>query len=147
MSEETVFKMSDYIGQGHSMASVPPRVHRMAKEVFAIPQEFHFQILPSSMLPITKMQEFSVPLQNIPNGATQPSQYFSREAPDRIEAARRLPRILLLIRMVASRALPEMLRSLMLRLKTHPTTLGRGQRKKIWGYALPGGALGGALVE
>ncbi|KAJ7838887.1 hypothetical protein B0H13DRAFT_1911543 [Mycena leptocephala] len=51
--------MSDWIGQEHSMASVPPRVHRMAKDVFAIPQEFHFEILPSSMLPITEIREFS----------------------------------------------------------------------------------------
>ncbi|KAJ7838315.1 hypothetical protein B0H13DRAFT_2367578 [Mycena leptocephala] len=57
----------------------------MAKDVFAIPQEFHFEILPSSMLPITKMQEFSVPLQSILNTATQPLQYFSQEAPDRID--------------------------------------------------------------
>jgi hypothetical protein len=42
------------------MASVPLKVHRMAKDVFAIPQEFHFEILPSSILPITKIRELSV---------------------------------------------------------------------------------------
>jgi hypothetical protein len=90
MSEETASKMSDWIGQEHSMASVPPRVHRMAKDVFAIPQEFHFEIPPSSMLPITEIREFSV----------------------------------------------------------HPPELSRvANAKKNWGYALPGGALGGALVE
>jgi hypothetical protein len=56
----TASKMSDWIGQEHSMASVPPRVHRIAKDVFVILQEFHFEILPSSMLPITEIREFSV---------------------------------------------------------------------------------------
>ncbi|KAJ7769944.1 hypothetical protein B0H16DRAFT_1516884 [Mycena metata] len=96
MSPETPFKASDWIGQGNTMAAAPPRVHRAAKEHFAIPQEFYFDLLPSPMISIAKMVDFTVPLEAIPNGAIQPAQFFSQVAPDRVDKdtifrLRRLP--------------------------------------------------------
>ncbi|KAJ6612105.1 hypothetical protein B0H10DRAFT_2223379 [Mycena sp. CBHHK59/15] len=55
------------------MAAAPPRVHRVAKDVFTIPQEFHFELLPSAMISVTKMLEFAVPLQSIANDVAQPA--------------------------------------------------------------------------
>ncbi|KAJ6632260.1 hypothetical protein B0H10DRAFT_1770791, partial [Mycena sp. CBHHK59/15] len=78
------------------MASAPPLVHRIAKEVFSISQEIHYDLLPSPMISIAKMLEFTVPLEFVPNGAPQPAQYFSKAAPDILDQnivnrLRRLP--------------------------------------------------------
>ncbi|KAJ7150609.1 hypothetical protein C8R46DRAFT_1229543 [Mycena filopes] len=78
------------------MASAPPRVHRAAKEDFTIPQEFYFDLLPSPMLSIAKMVDFTVPFEAIPNDVAQPLQFFSQAAPDRADKdtilrLRRLP--------------------------------------------------------
>ncbi|KAJ7789737.1 hypothetical protein B0H14DRAFT_3502624 [Mycena olivaceomarginata] len=67
------------------MSTAPPRVHRMAKEEFTVPQQFQFDLFPSSMLPLAKILDFTVPLDGIPNSATQPAQYFSRIAPDHVD--------------------------------------------------------------
>ncbi|KAJ7326453.1 hypothetical protein DFH08DRAFT_816770 [Mycena albidolilacea] len=64
---------------------MPPRVHRMVKEEFTVPQQLQFDLLPSSMLPLAKILDFTVPLDGIPNGTTQPAQYFSRTAPDHVD--------------------------------------------------------------
>ncbi|KAJ7841437.1 hypothetical protein B0H13DRAFT_2365756 [Mycena leptocephala] len=64
------------------MSAALPQVHRMAKEEFSLPQQFQFDLLPSPMLSLAKMVDFTVPLVCIPTGATQPTQYFSKAAPD-----------------------------------------------------------------
>ncbi|KAJ7660529.1 hypothetical protein B0H17DRAFT_1212533 [Mycena rosella] len=64
------------------MASVPPQVQTTAKDTFEIPQAIYFDILPSKMTTISKVLEFTVPLQCILNDAPQPVQYFSKSAPD-----------------------------------------------------------------
>lgn len=73
MSEQTSFKTSEWISQGKKMASAPPMVHRVAKDTFTIPQAFYYNLLPSPMISITNMLDFSLPLQFTPNDAPQPS--------------------------------------------------------------------------
>ncbi|KAJ7473130.1 hypothetical protein B0H11DRAFT_2037380 [Mycena galericulata] len=94
MSEQT-FKTSEWIAQGKKMASAPPMVHRVAKDTFTIPQAFYYHLLPSPMISITSMLDFSLPLQFTPNDAPQPCQYFSMEAPDLLDqdAVSRLHRL------------------------------------------------------
>jgi hypothetical protein len=88
MGQELAFDFSDWIGKEKSMSTAPPRVHRMAKEEFTVPQQFQFDLLPSPMLSLAKILDFTVPLECIPNGATQPAQYFSRTAPVHVDSAR-----------------------------------------------------------
>jgi hypothetical protein len=64
VSQETAFKISDWIGQ--SMSTTPPRVHRMVKEEFTVPQQLQFDLLPSSILPLAKILDFIVPLDGVP---------------------------------------------------------------------------------
>ncbi|KAJ7468437.1 hypothetical protein B0H11DRAFT_2045881, partial [Mycena galericulata] len=94
MSEKS-FKASEWIAQGKKMASAPPIVHRVAKNTFTIPQAFYYHLLPSPMISITNMLDFSLPLQFAPNDAPQPCQYFSTEAPDLLDqdAVSRLHRL------------------------------------------------------
>ncbi|KAJ6630032.1 hypothetical protein B0H10DRAFT_1939273 [Mycena sp. CBHHK59/15] len=55
------------------------------KADFVIPQQIHYEILPSPILPLAKMLEFPVPLEASPNNASQPAQYFSMTAPDAMD--------------------------------------------------------------
>ncbi|KAJ7938753.1 hypothetical protein B0H13DRAFT_2301398 [Mycena leptocephala] len=80
MTQETPFKISDWIGKGKLMSAAPPSVHRIAKDIFEIPQAFIYEITPSPMFPVTEMLKFSVPLEAIPNGTSGPAQYFSKSA-------------------------------------------------------------------
>ncbi|KAJ7860954.1 hypothetical protein B0H14DRAFT_2576301 [Mycena olivaceomarginata] len=94
MSQETTFKISDWIGKDIAMYAAPPRVHRMAKEEFTLPQQF--DLLSSHILSLAKMVDFSVPLESPPSSAEQPAQYFSTAASDpvnqnAIHRLRRLP--------------------------------------------------------
>ncbi|KAJ7174865.1 hypothetical protein C8R46DRAFT_1215030 [Mycena filopes] len=86
----------DWVAQGKSWASVPPRVKRKAAEYFTIPQELEFDLIPSEHLSIAKMLDFPLPLENTLSTATQPAQFFSEKLPDIADKdlmihARRLP--------------------------------------------------------
>ncbi|KAJ6476627.1 hypothetical protein DFH09DRAFT_952195, partial [Mycena vulgaris] len=55
-----------------------------------------FYFIPSKIISLAKMLEFTVPLQSPPNGTPQPVQYFSKSAPDMFDKntlhrLRRLP--------------------------------------------------------
>ncbi|KAJ7895546.1 hypothetical protein B0H14DRAFT_2333803, partial [Mycena olivaceomarginata] len=68
----------------------------MAAEFFLIPQELEHDLLPSPYLPIAKMLEFPLPLQNTAITGFQPAQFFSKALPDIADRdllirARRLP--------------------------------------------------------
>jgi hypothetical protein len=97
MTQETPFQLSDWLGQGKSMASAPPRIHKMAKEIFEIPQSIHYNIIPSPMMSIAKALEFPIPLERTSSDSPQPFQYFSMAAPDimdknmTVQRLRRLP--------------------------------------------------------
>jgi hypothetical protein len=69
VSQETAFKISDWIGQ--SMSTTPPRVHRMVKEEFTVPQQLQFDLLPSSMLPLAKTLDFLDGIPTAPNFFSQ----------------------------------------------------------------------------
>ncbi|KAJ6622147.1 hypothetical protein B0H10DRAFT_2431921 [Mycena sp. CBHHK59/15] len=82
MTQETPFQLSNWIGQGKSMASALPRIHNIAKENFEIPQSIHYDIIPSPMMSIAKALEFPIPLECTSDDSPQPFQYFSMAAPD-----------------------------------------------------------------
>jgi hypothetical protein len=42
MSQDTTFKISDWIGKEKSMSTAPPQVHKMVEEEFTVPQQFQF---------------------------------------------------------------------------------------------------------
>ncbi|KAJ6449834.1 hypothetical protein C8R47DRAFT_336958 [Mycena vitilis] len=75
---------SDWIGQGKVWALTPPRIRRIAADVFRIPQEVEHELLPSPYLPIAQFTEFRLPLQNAAATSHLPSEYFSSTAPDAI---------------------------------------------------------------
>jgi hypothetical protein len=77
----------DWIAQGRAWATAPQELKRIAKEFFVIPQAHELELLPSQYLPIAKMSEFPLPLQNGTVTAPQPAQYFSTAAPDIDDAA------------------------------------------------------------
>lgn len=85
MSEEIAFKKTDWIGQGKSMATAPPIIHRMAKDEFSLPQYIEFDLIPSPFISIREMLKFSVPLLSVPNSGPQPAPYFSKDAPDPVD--------------------------------------------------------------
>ncbi|KAJ7884132.1 hypothetical protein B0H14DRAFT_2564519 [Mycena olivaceomarginata] len=60
MSQETAFKISGWVGKERYLSTAPPRVPRMAKEEFIVSQQVQFNLLPSPMLPIAKMLNFTV---------------------------------------------------------------------------------------
>ncbi|KAJ6615316.1 hypothetical protein B0H10DRAFT_2041596 [Mycena sp. CBHHK59/15] len=96
MDTNNIFKKYDRIAQGKAGASTPPMVRKIAAEFFSIPQVLEHELLPSLYLPIAKMLEFTLPLQNATITAPQPAQYFSKAAPDITDEAlmlrvRRLP--------------------------------------------------------
>ncbi|KAJ7833775.1 hypothetical protein B0H14DRAFT_3710259 [Mycena olivaceomarginata] len=80
MAEEPAFRLEDWIGQGKTMATAPPMIHKLGKEIFTIPQSIEFELFPSPFLTIEEMLKFDVPLQSLPNNAPQPAQYFSSDS-------------------------------------------------------------------
>ncbi|KAJ7894630.1 hypothetical protein B0H14DRAFT_3426658 [Mycena olivaceomarginata] len=96
MNTGNTFEISDWIGKQKSWAAAPPRLRKMAAEFFLIPQELEHDLLPSPYLPIAKMLEFPLPLQNTAITGFQPAQFFSKALPDIADRdllirARRLP--------------------------------------------------------
>jgi hypothetical protein len=88
MSQETTFKISDWIGKDIAMSAAPPRVHRMAKEEFILPQQF--DLLPSDMLSLPEMVDFSVPLESPPSSAVS---LLSISAQQHLTPSTRMPYI------------------------------------------------------
>ncbi|KAJ7348484.1 hypothetical protein DFH08DRAFT_808221 [Mycena albidolilacea] len=74
MSQETAFKISDWIAKDIAMFAAPLRGHRMAKEEFTLLQQF--DLLPSDILSLAKMADFSVPLESPPSSTEQPAHHL-----------------------------------------------------------------------
>ncbi|KAJ7442073.1 hypothetical protein B0H11DRAFT_2251700 [Mycena galericulata] len=96
MDNDSVFNKSEWIGQHKVWASAPPKLRKLATEFFLIPQQLEHDLLPSPYLSITKMVEFTLPLQNATAAALPPAQFFTMDPPDITDQAlmlrvRRLP--------------------------------------------------------
>ncbi|KAJ6525012.1 hypothetical protein B0H19DRAFT_1340110 [Mycena capillaripes] len=87
MDVHQIFRRYDWIAQGRAWATAPPGLRRIAREFFMIPQVHEQELLSSPFLPIAKLLEFRLPLQNATVTAPQPAQYFSTVAPDIDDAA------------------------------------------------------------
>ncbi|KAJ7690158.1 hypothetical protein B0H14DRAFT_2652514 [Mycena olivaceomarginata] len=82
MNSDNNFKESDWIGQQKAWASAPPALRKIAAQYFLIPQMLEHNLIPSPYLPIAKLLEFTLPLQNMAATALHPTQFFSSEDPD-----------------------------------------------------------------
>ncbi|KAJ6549876.1 hypothetical protein B0H19DRAFT_1264768 [Mycena capillaripes] len=82
MDVHQLFRRDEWITQGWSWATAPPGLKKIGAEFFMIPQVHEQELLPSPFLPIAKLLEFQLPLQNTTVTAPQPAQYFSTVAPD-----------------------------------------------------------------
>jgi hypothetical protein len=81
MNSDNSFKKSDWIGQQKAWASAPPALRKIAAQYFLIPQTLEHDLVPSPCLPIAKMLEFTLPLQNATATPLRPVHFFSSEAP------------------------------------------------------------------
>ncbi|KAJ6447790.1 hypothetical protein C8R45DRAFT_948358 [Mycena sanguinolenta] len=79
---ENTFDLSD-------TAIAPPKLQNAVAVSFLIPQELEYDLLPSPYLSIAKMLEFPLPLQSSAIIGCQPTQFFSKELPDREMRRRR----------------------------------------------------------
>ncbi|KAJ6525397.1 hypothetical protein B0H19DRAFT_1084945 [Mycena capillaripes] len=82
MNSDNSFKKSNWIGQQNAWASAPPPLRKLAAKYFRIPQTLEHNLISSPYLPIAKMLEFTLPLQNATVTTLCPTQFFSSEAPD-----------------------------------------------------------------
>jgi hypothetical protein len=82
MNSDNNFKKSDWIGQQKAWASAPPALRKIAAQYFLIPQTLEHNLIPSPYLPIAKLLEFTLPLQNTAATALHPTQFFSSDVPD-----------------------------------------------------------------
>jgi hypothetical protein len=87
MNVHEIYREWDWIAQGRAWATAPQGLKIIAKEFFVIPQAHELELLPSRYLPIAKLSEFPLPLQNGTVTAAQPAQYFSTVAPEIDDAA------------------------------------------------------------
>ncbi|KAJ7886616.1 hypothetical protein B0H14DRAFT_3431182 [Mycena olivaceomarginata] len=87
MDVHQTFTRDEWIGQGRAWATAPHGLKKIAAGFFLIPQVHEHELLPSPFLPIAKLLEFRLPLQNATVTAPQPAQYFSTIAPDIDDAA------------------------------------------------------------
>ncbi|KAJ7315104.1 hypothetical protein DFH08DRAFT_820706 [Mycena albidolilacea] len=79
MNSNNGYKKSDWIGKQKARASAPPALRKIASLQTL---EHYSDLVPSPYLPITKMLEFTLLLQNATATPLRPPQFFILEAPD-----------------------------------------------------------------
>lgn len=96
MSLRTPFIKAEWVSVGKKWNDIPPRVRRVAKQDFLIPNAIRARVLPPPGNSVKQMLEFTLPSYTVSIGTCSPERFFSRNSPDTISdfsitRLRRLP--------------------------------------------------------